>query len=63
MSAPGGAIEVPLPPPDGRDVWNFATGSWTTHAPDPKKPDLDALVQALIAKGVITEADLKESAK
>lgn len=56
---PAGAVEVPLPPQDGRDVWNFATSSWTPHAPDPKKPDLDALVRVLIDKGVIAAADLE----
>jgi len=56
---PAGAIEVPFPPQDGRDVWSFATGSYVPHVPVPKKPDLDALVQALLAKGVITAAELE----
>lgn len=32
------AIEVPLPPPDGRDVWNGE--AWVSHSPAPV--DLDA---------------------
>src|SRR5882672_4928370 len=54
-NAPMGGIEVPLPPSDGHDTWDGI--KWIPAAPLPKAPDLTALVQALLKKGVITQND------
>jgi hypothetical protein len=59
--APPGAIEVPFPPADGRDVWDGA--KYITHVEEPKPLSLDALAQILMAKGVLTDSDLKEKTK
>lgn len=55
-----GVVEVPFPPTNGHDVWD---GQKYVLFVEIKKPDLDALVQALLAKGVITDTDLKEKTK
>lgn len=52
------AVEVPSPPADGRDTWDGS--KWVPAQPLKKPLSLDALAQALIAKGVITAADLEE---
>lgn len=59
LSKPG-VVEVPFPPADGRDIWD---GQKYVLFVEIKKPDLDALVQALLVKGVITDTDLKEKTK
>lgn len=57
---PERSTEVPFPPEDGRDIWDGQ--KYLPHMEEPKPLSLDALAQALIKRGVITEADLKENA-
>lgn len=53
---PADAIEVPAPPEDARQVWNG--GAWGPKPAAPKRVDLDQLAARLVAKGVLSAADL-----
>lgn len=46
---PAGAIKVPKPPKDGRDVWDADKNKWVDYIPAPQPaPDRDAAIRALI---------------
>lgn len=59
---PRDAIEVPFPPEHGLDRWDAIAGGWISHprVPEAKPVDLDALVKALVKKGVINMSDIEE---
>ena len=55
---PAGAIEIQAPPAHGLDKWDGA--EWIPYVPPtaPKPETVADLKAALIAKGVITQADV-----
>lgn len=55
-AAPEGAIEVPMPPADGRDKWDGK--KYVPHVEPPPPIDTAALVNLLIKKGLLSQADI-----
>lgn len=53
---PTGAIEIPAPPDDARQVWNGST--WSAAPAQVAALDVDTLAAALVAKGVLADADI-----
>lgn len=54
---PPGAVEVETPPADGRQVWGFP--GWSpAPAPGPAPLDIEGLADLLVAKAVLTRAEI-----
>ena len=56
---PVGAIEIAAPPKHGLDKWDFNAQAWLPYVPPlPLKTKADKILIALVAKGVIKQADV-----
>lgn len=55
-SPPSGAIEVPFPPADGRDVWDGT--KYIPHIEPPSQIELASLVGILVRKGMVSQAEI-----
>lgn len=56
-NAPAGAVEVPTAPADGRDTWDGS--KWIPYIDPPAPLDPAAFMRVAIAKGLVTEAEIR----
>ena len=61
VRVPPSSVEVPLPPEDARQTWNGT--QWSAPPPPVTSLDINGLADALVAKGVLTRAEVDAKKK